>query len=49
MPINPGSSWRQAGYRLIYRVDDEVLYVTGIASGRRDKNQAYMSAAGRMG
>ena len=40
---------RQAGYRLIYRVDDEVLYVTVLASGRRDKNQAYASAARRMG
>lgn len=40
---------RQAGYRLIYRVDDEVLYVTVLASGRRDKNQAYASAAKRMG
>lgn len=40
---------RQAGYRLIYRVDDEVLFVTVLASGRRDKNQAYASAARRMG
>lgn len=40
---------RQAGYRLIYRVDDEVLYVTVLGSGRRDKNQACASAARRMG
>ncbi len=39
---------RQAGYRLIYRVDDDVLYVTVLASGRRDKDQAYTRAAKRM-
>lgn len=39
---------RQAGYRLIYRVDDSVLYVTVLASGRRDKDQAYARAARRL-
>ena len=40
---------RQAGDRLIYRVDDDVLYVTVLASGRRDKEQAYARAARRAG
>jgi mRNA interferase RelE/StbE len=40
---------RQAGYRLIYRVDDDVLYVTVLASDRRGKEQAYTRAARRAG
>ncbi len=32
---------RNAGYRLSYRVDDDVVFVTVIAVGRRDKNRAY--------
>ena len=39
---------KSAGYRLIYRVDDLVLYVTVIAVGRRDKNQAYTVAGRRL-
>ena len=29
---------RQAGYRLVYRVDDDTVFVTVIAVGKRDKN-----------
>lgn len=39
---------RAAGYRLIYRVDDDVVFVTVIAVGRRDRNQAYASASERI-
>jgi mRNA interferase RelE/StbE len=27
------------GYRLIYRVDEDVVFVTAISVGKRDKNQ----------
>jgi mRNA interferase RelE/StbE len=37
-----------AGYRLVYRVDDDVLYVTVIAVGKRDMNQVYETAHGRI-
>jgi mRNA interferase RelE/StbE len=37
-----------AGYRLVYRVEDDVLYVTVIAVGKRDKNQVYETAHGRI-
>ena len=39
---------RQAGYRLVYRVDDGVIYVTVIAVGKRDKSAAYASAITRL-
>ena len=39
---------RQAGYRLIYRVDGDVLFVTVIAVGKRDKQAAYVAAATRI-
>ena len=32
---------RSLGYRLIYRVDDEEVFVTVIATGKRDKNKVY--------
>ncbi len=35
---------RDAGYRLVYRVDDDTIYVTVIAVGKRDKNDAYVKA-----
>jgi mRNA interferase RelE/StbE len=38
---------RNAGFRLIYRVDDDVVFVTVIAVGRRDKSQVYTAAHGR--
>lgn len=38
---------RQAGYRLIYRVDDDVVTVSVIAVGKRDKLAAYTTAGQR--
>ncbi len=38
---------RAAGYRLVYRVDDDVVYVTVISVGLRDRLQAYARAQGR--
>ncbi|MBP8062104.1 MAG: type II toxin-antitoxin system RelE/ParE family toxin [Polaromonas sp.] len=35
---------RQAGYRLVYRVDDDTVFVTVIAVGKRDKNGVYDTA-----
>ena len=39
---------RQAGIRLVYRVDDDVVFVTVITIGRRDGSQAYAQAATRL-
>ncbi|MCX5865400.1 MAG: type II toxin-antitoxin system RelE/ParE family toxin [Deltaproteobacteria bacterium] len=39
---------RSAGYRLIYRVDDKVIFVTVIAVGRRDKQKVYEVAQSRL-
>lgn len=39
---------RAAGYRLVYRVEDERVTVVVIAVGRRDRNSVYRVAAGRM-
>ena len=39
---------RSAGYRLVYRVDDEKVIVTVVAVGRRDRNLVYKLAAGRL-
>ena len=39
---------RSLGYRLIYRVDEDVVYVTVIAVGKRDKNQVYGAAKRRL-
>ena len=36
------------GYRLIYRVDDREIFVTVIATGKRDKNRVYRSALERL-
>lgn len=36
------------GYRLVYRVDDEEVFVTVIAAGVRDKNRVYRSASERI-
>lgn len=35
---------RQAGFRLVYRVDDDTVFVTVIAVGKRDKNGVYDTA-----
>ncbi|MFO7597537.1 MAG: type II toxin-antitoxin system RelE/ParE family toxin [Desulfocurvibacter africanus] len=38
---------RKAGYRLIYRVDDDIIFVTVIAVGKRDKLHVYSAARNR--
>lgn len=38
---------RSAGYRLVYRVDEDVVYVTVLAVGKRDKLRVYGSAKSR--
>jgi mRNA interferase RelE/StbE len=38
---------RTAGYRLVYRVDEGILYVTVIAVGKRERLAAYRSAKKR--
>ena len=40
---------RSAGYRLVYRVEDERITVVVIAVGRRDRNAVYLAAAKRIG
>ncbi|MEO5660355.1 MAG: type II toxin-antitoxin system RelE/ParE family toxin [Polaromonas sp.] len=40
---------RSQGYRLIYRVDEEVVFVSIIAVGKREKYQAYCAAKTRLG
>ena len=35
---------RQAGYRLVYGVDDDTVFVTVIALGKGDKNLVYDTA-----
>ena len=39
---------RSLGYRLIYRVDEDVVFVTVIAVGKRKKNQVYAAAKNRL-
>jgi mRNA interferase RelE/StbE len=38
---------RDAGYRLVYRVEDAIVTVTVVAVGRRDRSQVYRDAARR--
>ncbi len=38
---------RSAGYRLVYRVVDDLLVVTVIAVGKRERGQVYDEAAKR--
>lgn len=39
---------RGMGYRLVYRVEEDVLFVTVIAVGKRDKSRVYEAAKGRI-
>lgn len=39
---------RGIGYRLIYRVEDNLIFVTVIAVGKRDKSLVYEAARGRI-
>jgi mRNA interferase RelE/StbE len=36
------------GYRLVYRVDDSEIFVTVIATGKRDKNKIYRTTQERL-
>ncbi|KJZ40108.1 type II toxin-antitoxin system RelE/ParE family toxin [Pseudomonas fluorescens] len=38
---------RSAGYRMVYRVKDEVLIVTVIAVGKRERGDVYKNAGDR--
>ena len=39
---------KRIGYRLVYRVDDDVVFVTTIGVGKRGKQQVYEAAQSRM-
>ena len=39
---------RSLGYPLIYRVDEDVVFVSVIAVGKREKNQVYAAAKNRL-
>lgn len=39
---------RQAGYRLVYLVEDQIITVTVIAIGKRDRNEVYDIALSRI-
>jgi mRNA interferase RelE/StbE len=39
---------RQIGYRLVYSVSDEIVTVTVLAVGERDKNKVYDAALSRI-
>lgn len=39
---------RSAGYRLVYRVYDDRIVVQVVAIGKRERNQVYKIAAGRV-
>jgi len=38
----------KAGYRLVYRVDDDRIVVMVVAVGRRERNEVYKTAADRI-
>ena len=37
-----------AGYRLVYRVDEDTVYVTVISVGKRERMIVYKNAKGRI-
>ena len=39
---------RQAGYRLVYVVEDQTITVTVVAVGKRDRNAVYDAALSRL-
>ncbi len=39
---------RAAGYRLVYRVEDDILFVTVIAVGKRERLAVYSNARKRI-
>ncbi|WP_028295060.1 type II toxin-antitoxin system RelE family toxin [Oceanobacter kriegii] len=38
---------RQSGYRLVYKVEDNIVVVTVLAVGKREQNEVYRKAMGR--
>ncbi|WP_099868035.1 type II toxin-antitoxin system RelE family toxin [Pararhizobium haloflavum] len=40
---------RSAGYRLVYRVEDQTVTVTLVAIGRRERSEVYKAARSRSG
>lgn len=38
----------RAGYRLVYRVEEDIVFVTVIAVGKRDKQRVYDVAKSRL-
>lgn len=39
---------KKAGYRLVYRVEEDIVFVTVIAVGKRDKLKVYSVAQDRL-
>ncbi len=39
---------RQSGYRLVYQVKDDVIVVTVLAVGKRERSDVYLSAVKRL-
>ncbi|SEA67433.1 ParE toxin of type II toxin-antitoxin system, parDE [Thiothrix caldifontis] len=39
---------RQLGYRLVYQVDDNIVTITVIAVGKRERNGVYQAALQRL-
>ena len=39
---------KAAGYRLVYRVEDDIMYVTVIAVGKRERSIVYSTAHSHM-
>lgn len=39
---------RQSGYRLVYQVKDDVIVVTVLAVGKRERSDVYLSAVKRV-
>ena len=39
---------RSIGYRLVYKVNDDILFVTAISIGKRERLEAYRQALRRM-
>ena len=39
---------RQSGYRLVYQVKDDVIVVTVLAVGKRERSDVYLSAIKRL-
>lgn len=39
---------KRVGYRLVYRVDDDVVFVTVVAVGKRERQEVYDTARARL-